>query len=263
MTVAELKQINQEQARTIQHQASTIQHQAKTIQEHTKTISDLRAKSSRKRPELDSELKKEIRHSTKLLESNGTRLDLHSNISDSHNQAILQRIAEGARGSDNQFSLDDAMEAAKRHFINLKDEMMRHLNGTQPKHAKSMRSHSRKDKKLKFRTVGLADPRCPLPPQDKLDGQAIMTSDYMSSDDDEVLKTPEGQKYRQVRYRPWESERLSRIKAVAYDTYLKYKVHKRDVKKVHLLRRDENSKPSDAPLPKGAPDWAVNLDFTK
>ncbi len=162
-------------------------------------------------------------------------------------------------GSEHEFSPELAMEAAQRHFINLKVELTRRVNGTKDKHTKSMRSHSRKIKKLKFRLGGLNHPQCPLSEQDKLDAKAIMSLDHMSSDEDEVLIGPGGQKYRQVRFRPWESERASRIKAVTYETYVKNIVQKRDLKKVHALRRDENSKPSDTQVPHGTPDWAVNV----
>lgn len=240
-----------------------MQDMANTISELRATVSDLKQKISRKKPEIDSELKKEIRHTTKKLAGKGDQLDLHSSINDPHNQSLLKRIAEGACGSDSLFNEEQAMEAAQRHFTNLKVEMTRRVNGTKPKHSKSMRRTSRKDSKLKFRMAGLNHPKCPLTPQDKEDARAIMTVDYMSSDEDEVFTGAGGQKYRQVRFRPWESEKAARIKAVTYDTYVQHLVGKRDIKKVHALRRDENSKPSDASLPNGAPDWAVNLDFVK
>ncbi len=218
-TVADLTQKNQDQARIIEQQA--------------KTISELQQKTSRRKPKLDNLLKQEIRHSTKTLSDKGDNLDLHSSISDAHNQQILTRIAEGACGSDKKFSEEQALEAAQRHFINLRDEMMRKLNGTSNKHSVDMRK--------------------------QLKANQIMTMDYMSSDDDQIYTDQGGLKYRQVKRRTWESREASYYKSVAYDTYVKHMVHKRDMKKVHLLRRDENSKLSETPCPSGAPAWAVDV----
>ncbi len=197
-----------EHKQVIRDHEQTIQQMSNTISDLRSTVTMLQDKTSRKKPELDSDLKKEVRHTTKTLADKGEQLDLHASINDPENQALLKRIAEGARGSDNLFSEEDSMEAAQRHFINLRNEMVRRLNGTKPKHSITMRRHSRLDKKLKFRLGGLAHPLCPLSPQDKVDAQSIMTTDYMSSDEDPVFTTPEGQKYRQVRFRPWESESI-------------------------------------------------------
>ena len=243
--MAELTQKNQEQAKVIEQQA--------------KTIYELQQKTSRRKPKLDNLLKQEIRHSTKTLSDKGDNLDLHSSISDSHNQQVLTRIAEGACGSDKKFSEEQAMEAAQRHFINLRDELMRKLNGTSNKHAVDMRKHSRKEKKLKFRRGGLAHHQCSLSQEQKFKANQIMTMDYMSSDDDQIYTDEGGLKYRQVKRRTWESREASYYKSVAYDTYVNHMVHKRDRKKVHLLRRDENSKLSETPCPSGAPAWAIDV----
>ncbi len=244
-TVAELKQINQQQAIIINQQA--------------RTISELQQRTTRKKPQLDIQLKRQIRHVTKTLaEEKGIQFDLHVSISDTHNQQVLRQIAEGAQGSDHKFPEDQAMEAAQRHFINLRDEMMRRLNGTKDRHCVTMRKHARKEKKLKFRRGGLAHEKCPLSAEEKVKAKRIMAMDFMSSDEDPVFTDPDGQKYRQVRVRTWESQEASYYKSVSFDTYVKYVVDKRDRKKVHLLRRDENSKPSDVPCPNGTPAWAVN-----
>ena len=90
--------------------------------------------------------------------------DFNEGASHPHNAAIIDRIVEGAMDSTTSymFSRQEAEEATKRYFTNLKDEHKREMSGTKARHLRLMRRCSRMDNKLKMRISGLKSPYCPL-----------------------------------------------------------------------------------------------------
>ncbi len=234
------------------------------LEEKDRTISRLLQQvNKQKKPPLNKDASREVRHATKKLkkEKNVT-FDFNISGSHPHNAQIMNRIVEGAMDSfrSKNFSKQEAEEAMRRYFKNLKDEHMREINGKKEKHLRCMRRNSRMDTKLKMRLSGLQSKSCKLTAVQKQSAKQILHMDFMSSDEDEVQKSQDGTEYRNVRIIPWESNEARNIKALLLETHIDHVLGERDRKRMQKLRRDEGCAISERKCPDNAPQWACIHD---
>ncbi len=148
------------------------------LEERERTFASLELQvHKRKRPPLNKECSKQVRHITKILKKDHhVMFDFNEGASHPHNAAIIGRIVEGAMDSTTSymFSRQEAEEATKRYFTNLKDEHKREMSGTKARHLRLMRRCSRMDNKLKMRLSGLKSPYCPLSSEQRQKAEQIL-----------------------------------------------------------------------------------------
>ncbi len=237
--------------------------QAKSLQQKDQRIAELEKQLlARRKPPRDNECQTHVRRVNRILRKKGNEFDTHSNVNAPHNQQHIQRIIDGVmaiKGAPAKFSTMQITESAKFYFNSLREDAVREEHGLKTKHRKGSRNVSRKAKKFDNRLRGLMHAKCPLSKENKQKARLIMKKEYMSSDEDELLRNEVGKPARRVRHLPWMSDLANHYKMVCQDVYENHVLLQRDRKKYHYTIRDENCAVSDRAMPKDIPTWAVKV----